>query len=529
MSNALRAQRVKCLQSHADVQKDLIVQNLRSYQNATPETEERQAYEDARDFAGFSDTDSDNYKYRQLVKKVIKLDACPKLSNASTILRWIIGDGDLTVAWVRSAARSADTLIYPVKKWEELKGALATLKKQQRCAKNDSPFKVAKSVSIEDYTHPFALVDEMNKAARPAHQENWRKILYQEIESNNARLIKETDRYILAKITKRQGAIALGKKSKWCTAIENDDQYYKDHCNDLLWLYDRETGERFQLNFHTVNFMDENNKPISISDLTEIYDDHFYNAVSYFFSKAEIAHRVDNEGLLPVVSFVRLLAYYKVGAQLDFFDDDKVYEMEELLIDSFFYAMLETSSSAEQERATEKIKNDYPDFGNIFYDNLSVVVKYLWKTGFRTLNFKDALKEMQQYLSDTRTQQHFREDLLEEVLGKLHNEGDLVNFASVIIDTQNDRELITPIHTDSETLLYVALELIDDGCADTAVRFLQTLIRKKPDMFDFCSDSDLNILRNRGTARNLSQLLEKGIAYDRNVSVDYTRMQLGLG
>jgi len=72
------------------------------------------------------------------------------------------------------------------------------------------------------------------------------------------------------KLKTKEAACHYGANTKWCTAAKHDnmfDQYHKK--GPLYVIHDKKENQKYQFHFETEQFMDHEDKPVRIGDLTD--------------------------------------------------------------------------------------------------------------------------------------------------------------------------------------------------------------------------------------------------------------------
>jgi hypothetical protein len=94
----------------------------------------------------------------------------------------------------------------------------------------------------------------------------------QEIKTQGADTVFESDAYSIVKLKTEEAACAYGKGTKWCTAADHDNQF--DDYNERGPLYvilDHANNRKYQLQLETEQFMDEKDNEVKYSELKKQY------------------------------------------------------------------------------------------------------------------------------------------------------------------------------------------------------------------------------------------------------------------
>lgn len=109
--------------------------------------------------------------------------------------------------------------------------------------------------------------------ARDAIEEYLKNKQYHDADEGTEKLF-EDDQWFIAAIHNKGAACELGKNTQWCTAAPGLDffeQYYSSD-DPLIFVYDKQANDKYQLHFGTQQFMDEDDNPISTAKLIELTD-----------------------------------------------------------------------------------------------------------------------------------------------------------------------------------------------------------------------------------------------------------------
>lgn len=90
--------------------------------------------------------------------------------------------------------------------------------------------------------------------------------------SESAEKVFETDKIVIIHPLTQEASCTYGAGTKWCTAAEKNNMFNTYNSKGPLYiLIDKVTNDKYQLHFETDQFMDAEDKPVSLKNLTQRY------------------------------------------------------------------------------------------------------------------------------------------------------------------------------------------------------------------------------------------------------------------
>jgi hypothetical protein len=264
-----RRKRIAQLWVQANAREAFFIETLYKLRHSGTPLDQR-IYTSVMTFAGAEEKNSYKTRFRKLVRALIDMDPDPDKGNAHQIIKWVLGGRDLKVHWdhVRtspfSAALPDNEFVHLPEDWPKLKTAVQTLHDEKRKMSRYRSRHVP-HIDIQDYSTPRTLTAAMNKvAAEKIKSKNWMPDILDAEAAGYARMVARHDDWVLVNILTREGAIMLGEATNFCTAYKDENNAFDaTYSRDLLWLWDKRKGERFQVHFGQDQVMDEQDVPVA--------------------------------------------------------------------------------------------------------------------------------------------------------------------------------------------------------------------------------------------------------------------------
>jgi hypothetical protein len=118
----------------------------------------------------------------------------------------------------------------------------------------------------------YKQLSDLEDAVEDQPEVSSKKQQKQEIKTQGADTVFESDAYSIVKLKTMAAACAYGKGTRWCTAGVKDNMF--DHYNKRGPLYvilDHANNRKYQLQLKTGQFMDEKDSPVVLGDLITQY------------------------------------------------------------------------------------------------------------------------------------------------------------------------------------------------------------------------------------------------------------------
>jgi hypothetical protein len=94
----------------------------------------------------------------------------------------------------------------------------------------------------------------------------------QEIKTQGADTVFESNTYSIVKLRTEEAACAYGKGTKWCTAADHDNMFgHYNKQGPLFVILDHANNRKYQLQLETAQFMDEKDHEVDYSELSKKY------------------------------------------------------------------------------------------------------------------------------------------------------------------------------------------------------------------------------------------------------------------
>lgn len=119
---------------------------------------------------------------------------------------------------------------------------------------------------------------------------------------NDKEIIYDGEMITIIKPTTKEGSCYYGKKTKWCTATPTDRNMYNSYTSyGPLYIIqpknpENNGKEKYQLQFETEQYMDENDMKVDLKYLVAIYP--------------EIIHVIDDDEAMPSFEFTKIIKRY---------------------------------------------------------------------------------------------------------------------------------------------------------------------------------------------------------------------------
>jgi hypothetical protein len=131
----------------------------------------------------------------------------------------------------------------------------------------------AKKRSLEKKDiNQYKRLSDLEDAVEDTKEVSSKKQQKQEIKTQGADTVFESDAYSIVKLKTEEAACAYGKGTRWCTAADKNNMFNQYNAAGPLYvILDHANNRKFQLHFGYDQFMDEQDDPVVLSDLITQY------------------------------------------------------------------------------------------------------------------------------------------------------------------------------------------------------------------------------------------------------------------